>query len=135
MIIRNMEEIIGSKDETIAENGNWASRRMLYRKDNMGFTLTETIIKAGTKTHIWYQNHLEAVYCISGDGRVETLKDGKEDGNVYPIKPGIMYALDEHDEHYLYGGKEDMRLICVFNPPLTGNERHDENGVYPVLED
>ena len=50
-----------------------------------------------------------------------------------PIKDGTMYALNQHDEHYLRGGTEDMRLICVFNPPLTGNETHDEHGVYPLL--
>ena len=32
------------------------------------------------------------------------------------------------------GGNVDMRLICVFNPPIKGTENHDENGVYP-LED
>lgn len=131
MIVRKLEDILGTENETIAENGNWSSRRFLFRKDNMGFTLTETIIKAGTKTHIWYQNHLEAVYCVKGNGKVETLDDGK----VYEIKPGTMYALDQNDEHYLYGGTEDMQLVCVFNPPLTGQETHDENGVYPVLED
>jgi len=28
-----------------------------------------------------------------------------------------------------------MHMICVFNPPLTGKEVHDENGVYPVDEE
>jgi len=23
--------------------------------------------------------------------------------------------------------------VCVFNPPLTGQEVHDESGVYPLL--
>jgi len=44
-----------------------------------------------------------------------------------------MYALNLNDDHYLYGGAEDMRLICVFNPPLTGQEVHDKNGVYPLI--
>mgnify|MGYP001947326148 FL=1 len=44
-----------------------------------------------------------------------------------------MYALNEHDEHYLRA-KTDLRLICVFNPPLTGQEVHDEDGVYPLLD-
>lgn len=112
------------------EGGNWTSHRLLLKKDGMGFSLHETIIKAGTETHIWYQNHLEAVYCIAGEGEVETLKDGK----VYPIKEGTVYALDEHDEHLLRG-TTDMRMVCVFNPPLTGKEIHDENGVYPIVED
>lgn len=127
MIVRKLKNIIGTENETSDEN--WSSRRFLFGKDQMGFTLTDTIIKAGTETHIWYQNHLEAVYCIEGDGEVETVKDGK----VYPIEAGTMYALDQNDEHYLRGGKKDMRMVCVFNPPLTGNETHDEDGVYPAL--
>ena len=81
--------------------------------------------------HIWYQNHLEAVYCIEGNGEIETVKDGK----IYKIEAGTMYALDKNDEHYLRGGTEDMRMVCVFNPPLTGKETHDENGVYPLIEE
>ena len=127
MIVRKLEDIIGTENET--KGDNWASRRFLFAKDNMGFTLADTVIKAGTETHIWYQNHLEAVYCIEGGGEVETVKDGK----VYPIEAGTMYALDQNDEHYLRGGKEGMRVVCVFNPPLTGRETHDEDGVYPLL--
>jgi L-ectoine synthase len=26
-------------------------------------------------------------------------------------------------------------MACVFNPPVTGREVHDENGVYPLLTD
>jgi len=129
MIVRNIDEIIGTENETKAKT--WTSRRMLLRKDKMGFSFHETIIYAGTETHIHYQNHLEAVYCVAGDGEIETIKDGK----VYPIKDGTMYALNENDEHYLRGGKEDMRLICVFNPAVVGPETHDEEGVYPLLDD
>lgn len=127
MLVKTLEEIIGTENETHSEN--WSSRRLLVKKDRMGFSLNDTIIRAGTETHIWYQNHLEAVYCIEGNGEIETVKDGK----VYPIKAGTMYALDENDEHYLRGGTEDMRMICVFTPPLTGKETHDKDGVYPLL--
>ena len=124
-----MNDIIGTEKEVKSET--WTSRRLLLKDDNMGFSFHETIIYAGTETHIHYKNHLEAVYCVGGDGEIETIKDGK----VYPIYDGIMYALDQNDEHYLRGGKEDMRLICVFNPPLTGRETHDADGAYPLLED
>jgi len=124
-----VNDIIGTEKEVKSET--WTSRRLLLKDDNMGFSFHETIIYAGTETHIHYKNHLEAVYCVGGDGEIETIKDGK----VYPIYDGIMYALDQNDEHYLRGGKEDMRLICVFNPPLTGRETHDADGAYPLLED
>lgn len=92
-----------------------------------GYSVNDTIIRAGTETHIWYQNHLEAVYCIEGHAEVVTLSDNK----VHTIKAGTLYALDEHDEHLLRG-IEDARMVCVFNPPLSGREIHDENGVYPA---
>lgn len=130
MIVTDIKNIIGSEREVHAENGNWVSRRMLLAKDGMGFSFHETIIKAGTETKIWYKNHLEAVYCVAGDGEIETLRDGK----IYPIHDGVMYALNEHDEHLLRGGKEDMRLICAFNPPITGQEVHDKDGAYPTAE-
>jgi L-ectoine synthase len=47
------------------------------------------------------------------------------DGTVYPIKPGTLYALDRHEMHFLMADPEnDMRLVCVFSPPLQGDERH-----------
>ncbi|HOW57284.1 MAG TPA: ectoine synthase [Smithellaceae bacterium] len=129
MLVRKIEEIKATDREVFAENKNWVSRRLLLKKDNMGFSLHETIIFAGTETHIWYKHHLEAVYCVEGEGEIETVADGK----VYRITPGTMYALNNHDEHYLRGRK-DMRLICVFNPPLTGTEVHLPDGSYPANE-
>ena len=128
MIIRNIKNIIGSNREVYAQDGQWISRRMLLKSDGMGFSLHETIIKAGTKTHIHYKYHLEAVYCVGGNGKIEDLKTMK----TYDIYDGIMYALNLNDNHNLYGGTEDMRLICVFNPPIVGDENHDENGVYQL---
>lgn len=127
MKVVKLEDVIGTEQEVKGEN--WTSRRLLLKKDGMGYSVHDTIIKAGTETHIWYQNHLEAVYCIEGEGEVETVKDGK----VWPIKANEIYALDEHDEHLLRA-KTDMRMVCVFNPPITGKETHDENGVYPLVE-
>lgn len=129
MIVKNLEYIVGTENDIDTEN--WTSRRLLLKKDGMGFSLHDTIIKAGTETTIWYKNHVEAVYCIEGEGEIELV----EDGAVYPIKAGTMYALDGHEKHRLRATKSDMRMICVFNPPCTGREVHDENGVYPLIED
>lgn len=130
MIVRTLDEIIGSERDVKADNGNWVSRRFLLRDDNMGFSFHETTIFAGTQTHIWYKNHLEAVYCVAGEGEIEDLRTGK----IHPIKDGTMYALNEHDEHYLRATR-DLRLICVFKPPITGREVHDKDGAYPAAAD
>ncbi len=127
MIVRNVNDVKGTGLEVITEN--WLSRRVLLKKDGMGFSFHVTIIFPGTETHIHYQNHLEAVWCIEGDGEIETIADGKK----YALGPGVVYALDEHDEHWLRGGKTPLRVLCVFNPPLTGTEVHDGQGVYPLV--
>ncbi|QLF93635.1 ectoine synthase [Pseudomonas sp. ABC1] len=125
MIVRTLAEAERSERRVVSEN--WESTRMLLKDDNMGFSFHITTIYAGTETHIWYRNHLESVYCISGEGEIETLADGK----VYPIRPGTLYILDQHDEHLLRGTTE-MKMACVFNPPLNGQEVHDADGVYPL---
>lgn len=128
MIVRKIDDIIGTKQEVHALNGNWVSKRLLLKDDNMGFSFHETVIFKGTETRIWYKNHVEAVYCVEGEGEVETIQDGK----VYSLQPGTLYALDKHDQHYLRALGSDLRLLCVFNPPLVGDEVHDQDGSYPL---
>ncbi|MCS7461708.1 ectoine synthase [Paenibacillus doosanensis] len=125
MIVKHLEQLIHTVDDV--DTQTWNSRRLLLRKDGVGFSLNDTIIKAGTETLIWYQNHIEAVYCIEGEGEIEVIG-----GETYPISPGMLYVLDGHEKHYLRG-KTQMRMLCVFNPPLVGQEVHDENGTYPLL--
>jgi len=126
MIVRSVTEIMGTERDV--RTPNWASRRLLLKSDGMGFSLHETTVYPGTETTICYANHLEAVFCIEGEGEVQTVADGR----IHAIRPGVVYALDQHDRHYLRA-KTQMRLLCVFNPPLTGREVHDANGVYPLL--
>ena len=126
MIVRTLDECRDSERRVASET--WESVRMLLKDDQMGFSFHITTIYAGTETHIHYQNHLESVYCISGEGEIEVV-----DGETYSIKPGTLYILDQHDEHYLRAHQDSpMIMACVFNPPLTGAEVHDENGVYPL---
>lgn len=107
----------------LVEWGAGTSHRLLIEKDGMGFTVCHTVVRAGTESLLQYRNHLEACYCISGEGEVEDMNR-----NVFPIRPGDMYALDKNDRHLLRGGKDnDLVFVSVFNPPLKGYERHDLN--------
>lgn len=126
MIIRRLDELAGTERDTVADT--WRSRRLLLAADGMGFSLHETTMAAGTETSMWYKNHLEAVYCVAGSGEIEDLGTGER----HPISDGTMYALDQNDRHVLRV-HEEMRLICVFNPPCVGGETHDEEGAYPLL--
>ncbi len=118
MIIRNLAEV-----KTV-DWGNGLSRRFLLAGDRMGYSITDTTVRAGTKSLLEYRNHLEACYCIEGSGEVVDM-----DGTSHPITPGTMYALDEHDAHWLVASPhEDLRLVCVFTPALNGDEVHSLDG-------
>lgn len=120
MIVRTIEEIAGTERDV--NWGNGQSRRFLIAKDGMGFALMETLILAGTDTFIQYRNHLEACYCIEGQGEIEDAH-----GTRYPIRRGTLYALDRHDPHHLRA-LTDMRLVSVFSPAIRGDERHTPAG-------
>lgn len=123
MIVKTIEDIKGTKGDMDTEQ--WSSIRFLHEEDGMGFTMTDTTLKAGMDQILWYKNHLEACYCIEGEGTLEVLETGK----VHELKPGTIYALDKHDRHRLKA-ITDVRLICTFNPPLMGSEVHDKEGSY-----
>lgn len=125
MIVRNLAEAEASDRRVVSTT--WESVRLLLKSDEMGFSMHVTTIYAGTITNMWYRNHLEAVLCIEGEGEIETLSDGK----VHRVFPGMIYALDQHDKHVLRA-QTQLKMVCVFNPPLNGKEVHDEQGVYPL---
>ncbi|GAA1806773.1 ectoine synthase [Nesterenkonia flava] len=109
---------------------NWRSRRMVLAKEKVGFSLHETTLRAGTHNEFWYANHIEAVYCVGGKGTLTNLETGEK----HEITDGFLYLLDGHEKHQV-DVEEEMRMVCVFNPPVTGREVHDENGVYPLIRE
>jgi L-ectoine synthase len=127
MIVRQLNDAEKTPRRIVSPDGNWESTRMLLKGDNVGFSFHITTIYSGADFRMHYQNHLESVYCISGHGEVETLTDNRR----YPISPGTMYVLDKHDEHVLRAHSE-MKMACVFNPPLSGKEVHNEQGAYEL---
>lgn len=127
MIVRTLQEAEKTTRKIVSPDGNWESTRLLLKNDNMGFSFHITTIYAGADFQMHYKNHLESVYCISGKGEVETLSDGKK----HPIAAGTIYILDQHDRHVLRAF-EEMKMACVFNPPLNGKEVHNAEGAYEL---
>lgn len=125
MIVRTLDDVTGSDRD--ASGPGWQSRRLLTRADGMGYTMTDTLIRAGAEMTLEYASHLEACYCISGRGDIRDHATGV----LHPIGPGTIYALNRHDRHTLRCAPEaDMRLVCCFTPALAGTERHGPDGGY-----
>lgn len=127
MIVRSLDDL---KDQGRYQEkpGVWSSARYLLKDDAVGFSLNQTLVAAGTKQTMEYKNHIEANLIVEGEGTVLDCATGRS----HPLAPGVMYTLDKHDRHELHA-ITDLRIICVFNPPLVGRETHDEDGSYPVL--
>jgi L-ectoine synthase len=126
VIVRSLADVEGSDRDVAAPT--WRSRRLLLAADGPPFSLHDTIIHAGTETTMWYRHHVEAVYCIDGHGRLDDLENGRS----YVLDPGTVYLLDGHERHRVVA-VSDLRMVCVFSPPCTGQETHDEDGTYPLL--
>ncbi len=125
MIIRELKDIQAS-DRNVVTDG-WESARLLLKGDGMGFSFHITTMYAGKELRMHYRNHLESVFVLSGEGTIEDLGTGE----VHALKPGTLYVLNDHDEH-IVRPKTDIVTACVFNPPVTGQEVHDETGAYPA---
>lgn len=124
MKIRRTKDCKGTRRDVDFTGGN--SIRLILAEDGMGFSFHETHVKPGV-WHWHYKNHLESCFCVSGHGWIHDLESGK----AYEILPGTIYILDDHDNHEFHALEETV-LLSVFNPPIVGNESHDENGNYEL---
>lgn len=127
MLIKRLDEIRNSA-RNIRDKG-WESSRLLLKEDGMGFSFHITTLEAGGEWTFRYTHHLEAVFVMSGTGSIRDL----ETGDRHELTPGTLYALDRHDRHTLRAETE-LVTACVFNPPVTGDEVHDESGAYRSAE-
>lgn len=123
MIVRDFHDLKTS-DRAVSDAG-WTSVRMLLADDGMGFSFHITVLKAGSEHTFHYKHHFESVYCISGKGSITDHGTGE----THDIRPGVMYALDQHDKHTLRAD-EELVMACCFNPPVTGREVHRADGSY-----
>ncbi|MGO2521536.1 MAG: ectoine synthase [Microbacterium sp.] len=126
MIVRTIDEITDTDADIKSEN--WRSKRIVLAKEGVGFSVHETTLYAGTVNQFWYANHIEAVFIVEGEGEITDLATGE----THQLAPGSIYLLNNHDKHEVRP-RTEMRTVCVFNPPITGREIHDEDGVYPLV--
>jgi L-ectoine synthase len=92
----------------------------------MGFTISDVRCAAGLEEVLWYKHHWEANYILAGRGLVSSLNTGES----WPLESGTMYMVGPDDRHSMEA-VSDLHLISIFNPPLQGDEQHDEEGTLP----
>ena len=126
MIVRNLDEVTDTELDVRGEG--WRARRLFVRDDGIGFSLSETTVDGGAQMDLWYKHHDEACFVIEGEAEITE----RDSGMVHRISPGSAYA-PQHDRHAIRV-LSPLRLVCVFNPALTGRETHDADGSYLPAE-
>ncbi|MEE8533006.1 MAG: ectoine synthase [Alphaproteobacteria bacterium] len=126
MFVRTVDELRNTGRESVLGDGKARSARLLTKVDGMGFSLSDATLSAGAEVALWYKNHWEANYIVSGHGAVTDVASGES----RPLAEGALYTVGPKDRHLL-AATTDLRIISIFNPPLVGDETHDEDGAYP----
>ena len=127
MIVRTVDDVAGTEHDVRGDG--WRSVRLFVRHHELGFSLSETTVDAGAVLSFWYKHHQEACFVIDGEADITE----RDTGVVHRIRPGSAYA-PQHDRHTIRV-ITPLRLVCVFNPALTGRETHDADGSYLPAED
>ena len=128
MFVKTLSDVLNTPDHVTG--ADFESRRILLARDGLGYSFHDTVVKQGSVQRLEYKNHIEANYCIEGEGEVEEVATGRR----WPLRPGTIYVLDNHDAHVIHATKSDLRFICIFTPALTGQEVHDADGSYAAPE-
>jgi L-ectoine synthase len=127
MIVRTLQETEGTESDVRGDG--WRAVRLFVRDDGLGFSMSETTVDAGSELSLWYKHHQEACFVVEGEAEITE----RDSGTVHGIGPGSAYA-PQHDRHSIRV-LSPLRLVCVFNPALTGRETHDADGSYEIVHE
>ena len=126
MFVRTLKDVEALGHLKTMFAGATCSARYLTANDGMGFSFHVNRVKAGGPPHsLWYKNHWEANYIISGKVRIIDQTSGE----VWIVGPGDLYQVGPNDRHD-FEVLEDDYHVSVFCPALLGDEIHDADGAY-----
>ncbi len=128
MLIRTMDQLEAEGRVISISHGKATAVRLLTKADRLGFSLSEARTSQVGQLDVWYKHHWEANYVCSGKATLENRTTGER----WPLEPDVLYCVGPKDRHRIICDEpSDIRVISVFNPPLEGDETHDEDGAYP----
>ncbi len=115
MFFRDQVELVdGPRD---VRHANYRTTRLLLAEDALSVGLTDVTLEPGIEDLYGYPDRTEIAYCISGRAVVVDISTGQRKdvtgGTLWVAPPGSRFT---------FCASEPTRLICVFDPPLVGDE-------------
>jgi L-ectoine synthase len=126
MFVKTIGEVRQAGMERTVAGGAAVSARYLTAADHLGFSFSAVRLQAGAEADLWYKHHWEANLVLEGALEVTDAATGE----VHQIGPSGLYLVGPKDRHHVKA-LTDVHAVSVFNPPLTGEEVHDQDGSYP----
>ena len=128
MLVRSFNDVEKSGRVIPISHGKSTAVRVLLKSDGLGFSLSEARCGAGNSSDLWYKNHWEANYVRQGQGTLVNRRSGQS----WPLQPGVLYCVGPNDQHSVVNTEDPLRIVSVFNPPIEGEETHDEAALSPL---
>ena len=126
MFVKRLDDLRAAGEEKIVANGGARTVRVLCQRDELGFSLSDVHVAAGRSNDLWYKNHWEVNYVLDGRAKITDLKTDE----VTSIDQWFLYVVGPDDPHR-FEALTDVHVISLFDPPLTGEEVHNADGVLP----
>jgi L-ectoine synthase len=126
MFVRTIDDIRALDGEKILGGGAVKALRLVTAADDMGFSVSDVTLKAGTDITLWYKNHWEANLILEGHLNLTHQTTNEQ----HQLEFGDVYCVGPNDPHRITC-KTEVKLLAIFNPPLSGDEKHDADGAYP----
>ena len=126
MMVMHVDELRAAGREKVVAGGSTRSIRALIQKDQLGFSLSDVRLDAGNRSALWYKHYWETNIVLDGQGTVTDLSTEES----WSLAPETIYVVGPDDRHSIES-ETDLHLLSLFNPPLQGDEQHDQGGTLP----
>lgn len=120
LLMKSLDEVTDSDRNVPFEDG--LSRRFLAAPDGYNISVHNTFCSSSFSKHLQYLNNKELVYVIKGQGEY-VWQNGQCRHDFDSEKHHGTMFLVGNNAHKMTIGARDTIAICLFYPPLMGNER------------
>jgi len=115
VLFRDRRDLVGTDRDV--RHRNYRTTRLLLAQDAAPVSLTDITLEPDVEDVYGYPDRTEIAYCISGAAVVVDL----DTGTRQDIRPGVLWVAPP-GARFTFVASEPTRLICVFDPPLQGEE-------------
>ena len=127
MLVLTASDIAGTGRERWVGDGSAHVLCYLAEAEGCGFSFSDLRIAGDSSGMVLqYRHHVEVNLVLEGTGSLTRLDTGES----WPVAPGTLYVVGPADRHTMEL-KGPIRVISLFNPPIRGNEHHEDGG-YPA---